>query len=190
MLAALLLSLTATAAEPALESVAPRPLLGHPVFDLRLGGGLAAGDSGGPLVVCAQVSPLARFGFEACGNGSGWLHGEDVPDFAHFRARGVLVTRSWGHIDASGVVLLGFAELQSGADLPGFRFGTPTAADPVEAAGPEAALALQTRAWLHERAYVTADLTAGAAHIPGAPQVGGTRGPVVPFGQLTLGAGF
>lgn len=189
MILVLLFPLTALA-EPTLQSLVPRPLLGHPVFDLRFGAGVATGTSGGPLIVCAQARPMARLAVEACGNGAGWLHDGDVPDFAHFRLRGVVATRSWGTVEGEVVALAGLAELQSGADSPGFQLGTPTVGDPVEAAGPEAALAVQARAWVHERAYVTADLTAGAAHIPGAPAVAGTAGPVVAFGALTVGAGF
>jgi hypothetical protein len=148
------------------------------------------GSTGGPLTVCAQISPLARFAFEACGNGSGWLHADDVPDFAHFRVRFVVAQFQQRAVTYAFGGAVGFAELQSGADTPGFQFGEPNDPNPVEAAGPEASVGAQARIWLHERAYATVALDVGAAHVPGAPAVVGTAGPVVGFGTLTIGAGF
>ena len=185
-----LLVLPTLAAETGLRQGRPQPLLGHPVLDLRVGVAAAPGTGAGPAVVCAQVSPLARVGLEACGNGSGWWHSEDVPDLAHFRARAVVAEGARGPLEGGVIAAAGFVELQSGPDAPGFKFGEPTERNPVEAAGPELAVGAQGRWWAHERAYVTADLTVGAAHVPGAPAVAGTRGPAVVFGALTVGAGF
>ncbi len=86
----------------------------------------------------------------------------------------------------------GFAEVQSGMDQTGFRFGRAASDDQVEAAGPEASISVKGRLWVDDggRTYVTADLNAGAAYIEAARTVIGHGGPVVPFAAATVGYGF
>lgn len=171
------------------EATLPRPIAGHPVFELRVGADRV--DPTHPFL-CAEGAPLAFLSIEACGTGAGILHHDDAPDMAHFRARG----RAWGTTSGRATLdwLLGagFTEVQSTTDAPGFRFGVPTEPQPVEAAGPEASTSLKGRWWFDPgaRSYVTVDANVGVAVIPGAPVVMGAPGPTVPFGALTIGLGF
>jgi hypothetical protein len=171
------------------EAVIARPIAGHPVFELRVG--VDRVDAQHPFL-CAEGAPLAWLSFEACGTGSGLLHHDDDPDFAHFRGRARPWTASHGRGSVDWLVGAGFGEVQRTADAPGFRFGRPQVADPVEAAGPEASTALKGRYWVDPgaRTYLTADLTVGVAAIVGAPEVLGRGGTAVPFTSLTVGLGF
>ena len=111
---------------------------------------------------------------------------------AHFRTRARALGLDRGRAELDLLVGAGFAEIQRTADAHGFKFGKPTEAHPIEAAGPEASLALKGRLWLDNggRTYASADLSAGAAAIAGAPQVLGHGGTLVPFAALTVGLGF
>jgi hypothetical protein len=167
----------------------PRPIAGHPVLEMRTG--IDEHFDGHP-VVCAELIPLAWLSVEGCGTGSGFLHHGAGVDFAHFRARASPIAWTRGRSELRLLGGLGFAEIQRSADRPGFRFGKPSEADPVEAAGPEASAALHGRAWIDQggRVFASADLNAGAAWIEGAPAVLGSGGVVVPFTALTVGLGF
>ncbi len=173
-------------------AVTPRPIAGHPVLELR--GGVdttALGRDDAPLpTLCAEVTPLDRLSVEACGNGAGVLHQQDVPDTMHLRMRYAPVRVRRGAGEAALVVGAGMTEVTNGADEPGFRFGAATSADQVEAAGAELSTGVKARWWPHPRAYVTFEIGGGAAWIPAAPTVVGTSGPIVGFGAVTVGAGF
>ena len=95
-----------------------------------------------------------------------------------------------GRVEGGLLLGAGFAEVQRGSDEPGFRFGEAQTADQVEAAGPEVSASLKGRFWVDEKAYIVADLNAGAAYVPAAPTVMGSGGPVLAFGALTVGLGF
>lgn len=187
LLSALGLATPAYAGEVASRTFVPRPVAGHAVFDMRVGS-----DSTGDFrpYLCAEGHPTAWLGFEACGTGSGFLHNADAPDMAHFRVRGRALTVQRGRVGADLVFGLGFAEIQSTADAPGFQFGRARTEQPIEAAGPEASVSVKSRVWLDERAYLVADANVGAAYIEAAPQVIGRGGPTVPFAALTVGLGF
>src|SRR5690606_21410899 len=111
MLTLALFALVATAQDTLgqVEAFTPRPLLGHPVLDIRVGAGTSGPSGAGN--VCAEISPIERFSFEACGNGAGMLHHADVPDMAHFRARAMVVEKRWGRSSLGAVVGAGFAEI-------------------------------------------------------------------------------
>jgi hypothetical protein len=170
----------------------PAPVLGHPVLEVRLGADSGAVGAGEPFrrpTICAEVAPLTRLSVEACGNGAGFLHQDDVSDMAHFRARYAAWMARRGRLDGSAGVGAGFAEVQRPGDLPGFQFGE-AGAGAVEAAGAEVSMSARGRWWFDPHAFFSADLTVGGAYIPGAPEVLQQDGPVVPFGALTVGMGF
>lgn len=169
--------------------VVPRPVAGHPVFEMRVG--VDRIDQQHPFL-CAEGAPLAWLSLEACGTGSGFLHRDEDPDMAHFRAKSRVLDATMGRGTVDWLVGAGFTEVQRTADEPGFRFGAAKSPDQVEAAGPEVSTSLKGRYYVDPgaRTYVTADLNAGVAVIPGAPTVMGTAGPVVPFAALTVGLGF
>ncbi len=167
----------------------PHPVAGHPVFEMRTG---VDDRFAGHPVLCAEISPLPWLSVEGCGTGNGFLFQADAADMAHFRARASPFKWTAGRTELSLLGGLGFAEIQSTADEPGFRFGKPQEPNPVEAAGPEASAAVHGRAYLdaNGKLFTSADITAGAAYIPGAPDVIGHGGPTVPFAALTVGLGF
>ena len=175
----------------ALEQQVARPLVGHPILNLRIGvDGVAQGDQGVHPYVCGEVSPLQRVSVEACGNGSGVLHQSDAPDMAHFRVRATVASRRSGRTEGIVSVGVGFAEVQRSADAPGFRFGAAASTEQVEAAGPEAVVGVKGRYWLNASSYVTADAVVGTAHIAAAPAVMNWSSEVVPFAALTVGVGL
>lgn len=186
----LLLNFAALAEEASSQVWVPRPLVGHAVFDLRVGVDVAAGHGGGAQpYLCGEISPLRRISLEGCGNGAGVLHQADVPDMAHFRLRVSAVERQKGRVEGALVGGVGFAEVQQHKDAPGFQFGEADAGQ-VEAAGPEVSAGFKGRYWLHPSAHIVLDATVGAAHIPGAVEVMDAPGPTVTFGAVTVGLGF
>lgn len=184
-----MLASPARAQEVSSGAYKPAPVAGHPVFDLRVG--VDRMDQSHPYI-CGELSPLGWLSVEGCGTGSGFLHQGNEPDMAHFRTRIRTVGLDKGRTEVDLLVGAGFAEVQRTADRPGFKFGKATEPEPIEAAGPEASVAAKSRVWLDNggRTYLSGDLSAGAAVIPGAPEVIGRGGPVVPFAALTVGLGF
>jgi hypothetical protein len=167
----------------------PRPVAGHAILDVRVGVDRVGAKH---PVICGEVAPVAWLSVEGCGTGSGVLHHGNEADMAHFRARMRTAGIDNGRTEIDFLVGLGLAEVQTAADEPGFKFGQPTEADPIEAAGPEASVAAKGRLWLDKggRTYTSADLSMGVAVIPGAPAVLDQQGPLVPFAALTVGLGF
>lgn len=179
-------------AEAPAQTRSVAPVAGHPVLDVRVGAGAAPSPTGldpSHPVVCVEGSPVSRLSLEACGNGAGVLHHAPVDDMAHFRARWAVVERDGGRLEPALLVGAGFAEIQRGDDAPGFQFG-PGGEGAVEAAGAELSTSGKLRFWLTPQTNLSLDANVGAAWIPGAREVWGTDGPLVPFGMLTVGAGF
>jgi len=186
----LLLAPPALADEPAeihTEVFVPRPVAGHAVFELR--SGLSTVGPADHPYLCGEVRPLRRLSFEACGNGAGLLHHANVPDLAHFRARGMVWEKTEERWSGSALLGVGLAEVQRTADRPGFVLGDE-GEGAIEAAGPEVSASAQGRYWLDERAYAVVDANVGVAYVQGAPSVIGRGGPVVPFFLMTAGVGF
>lgn len=169
------------------EAFVARPIAGHSIFELR--SGLSNVGPADHPYICAELRPLKRFGFEACGNGAGFLHQANVPDLAHFRGRGTVWEKSEERWSGSAVIGAGLAEVQRRSDRPGFVLGDE-GEGAIEAAGPEVSASAQGRYWLDERAYAVVDANVGVAYVPGAPSVIGRGGPVVPFLLVTAGIGF
>ena len=132
---------------------------------------------------------MRRFSAEACGNGSGVLHQADGPDVAHFRLRAAPLIQESGRLRSMMMVGVGFTEVQSTADTPGFKFGSANEGQ-VEAAGPEVSIGYKGRYWVTRKNHVAVDVVAGTAYVPGAPEGMGWASPVVPFVSLTTGMGF
>ena len=165
-----------------------RPL--RAVVDLRAGVASAPGlDAEAAGQFCGRVSPHRRWAVEACGGGAGVLHNRDGVDFAHFRLRAEPWQRHRGDTTWAIGVSGGLAEVQASRDAPGFRLG-PAKEGQVEAAGPEVAVGLTSRRGSEKSGLWVMDLTAGVAHIEGAPAVMGVDSPVVPFVGLTMGIGL
>jgi hypothetical protein len=185
-----LLTLGLAQADDGVRLAASVPVTQRTIFDLRLGA-LAAPGLGPDTVgqACGRLQPLRRVSVEACGNGAGVLHDQAGADFAHFRLTAAAWQRRARGVDWSLGVGGGIAEVQRSKDAPGFRFGAARA-EQVEAAGAEATLGLTARRHNEGVGHWVMDLTAGVAHIPGAPAVMGAAGPTVPFVGLSMGAGI
>ena len=170
------------------RTLTPAPLAGWSVVELR-GGVTTHGDAGATL--CGEVSPWRYLALESCGSGAGfWDDRRAVTEMVHFRLEGRVPVWSSGGAELSVEPGLGFAEIEQGADAPGFRFGAATTPDQREGAGPEAAVGLKARVWPHPRFFATTELSAGAAWVPSAPTVSGQGSPLVPFLLWTVGGGF
>lgn len=170
------------------QAFRPAPIAGHPVLDFRVGG-----QTGTPLdhpVMCLEAYPLARFSIEACGNGAGFLHHDDVSDLAHFRIRGTMLEGLRKRTSAALVLGAGFAELSVGEDEGGFQFGPADSPAQRSGAGPEVSLSGKMRHWFDRRGYFVVDLNAGVALIASAPTVADQAGPTVGFVSATAGLGF
>ena len=109
------------------------------------------------------------------------------PDLAHFRARVRVLDTEKGAMEAGLVVGAGLAELQVGQDAPGFVVGDDS---PTEGAGPEVSVGVKGRVWLHPQVYLVGDITAGSAWMVAAPRLLDQESGFVPFGAITVGAGF
>ena len=183
---------TASSAEPveATESKAfkPRPFVGRPLMDMRVGVDTAA-QAEHPYI-CAEVHVLKWISLEGCGTGAGFLHDGAGVDLAHFRTRLTAFTYEFGRFDMGVHPGVGFAELQVGPDAAGFKFGKATSDDQNEGAGFDASLSGKGRVWVHERTYVVFDLNVGLAVIPAAPTILDGAHPVLGYGALTVGMGF
>jgi hypothetical protein len=112
-------------------------------INLRVGA--ATTDRNGRPTICLDVRIFAGFGVESCGTGQAVLHDDPGREMAHFRGTWTLLTRHTDHGTGKLRAGAGFAELQVGADHPGFRFGSPDPADRGSISGPEAAVSGQ---WL------------------------------------------
>jgi hypothetical protein len=154
-------------------------------LNLRIG--TASSDSNHRPTVCLEVRALARLSVEGCGTGSGFLHNAEGGELAHFRAkwalsRGVIAGGLW-----RAQLGVGFAELQLGADNPGFVL-RPSGG--VEATGPEASASAQwlkpvTGGW-----EMLVSLSAGMAWVPGAGELQVAQDTLQPFVAFEVGAGW
>lgn len=186
----LVLASAAWAQDTATVGVVPRPLVGHPLFELRLGADVGGSEDPAPRpTICAELRPLSRLGLEACGSGAGTLNQSTAPGIMHLRARVETLRLDRQALQGVLVVGAGVAEVQRTLDEGGLRFGQAEEGA-VEAAGGEGSLSAQGRWWVHERTFVVVDANVGAAWIPGAPEAVGTRTPLVPFTGLTVGMGL
>lgn len=161
------------------EETAPPPRY----VDLRLGAASSA-----QLVLCGQLS-YGIVSIEGCGTGAGLFAGAALDEVSHYRAHVAL--KSWktpiGWV--SPRVGVGFAELQTGADSPGFAFSSVDALG-AATAGPEATLGLQWLLRLGGGFELVTDVSAFAAWFPHAPELVDPRDPVQAGVLVSTGVGF
>ncbi len=184
----------ALAAEPvgpvlARAPFVPKPVAGWAVVELR--GGIQGVGGGANAMICGEVGVWRYVALEACGSGAGFLFPDRLPtEMVHFRAEATIPVWSKGRAEVVVQPGAGLAEIERGADAPGFLLGPARSPDQREGAGFEGSLGAKARLWAHEKVYITTEITGGAALIPSAPTVLGTGGPVVPFVTGTVGVGF
>lgn len=172
------------------QTFTARPVAGFEVAELR--GGVQGGVEGGAASLCLEVDSPWGLGLDACGSGAGFLYPSPagLAEMVHFRLEGTIPVYTRGRVAASVQPGLGFAEIERGADAPGFLFGDARSRDQREAAGVEGAVSGKLRYWPHERFFVTGEVSVGAGYLPAAPVVLGHGGPWVPFALGTVGVGF
>jgi hypothetical protein len=126
---------------------------------------------------------------EACGNGSGFLHAEDAPEIAHFRGKARLFQYALGPVYVEPWVGFGFAELQIGADAPGFYFfdAGPTG---VETAGAETGGTLRAVLPLPAGFEVIGNVDLSVAYFPNAPELARAMSPWQPTLSADVGIGW
>jgi hypothetical protein len=161
---------------------------GHPVLELR--GGLAASPAATGGVLCAEVSPVAPVAVDACGTGGGFLTPDAGSEMMHLRVEMNVGLYEGHRTDLTLQPGLGMAEIQRGADEPGFRFGPASSPSQRDGAGLDAAASLKGRVWPTGGVYVSAEVSVGAGWIQAAPVVLGGGGTVVPYALGTVGLGF
>jgi hypothetical protein len=155
--------------------------------NLRFGG--TAGGAAGTPAVCLETTPLEMIGVEACGNGSGFLHHENTPEIAQFKAkvRGPAYKRDDLWIEPW--LGAGFAELQIADDAPGFYF-TSTGPRGVETAGPLVMLDVRALMPLGGGFELVGDVAAGGAFFVEAPRLAVPQSPWQLLVTASLGVGF
>ncbi|MCC7441846.1 MAG: hypothetical protein IT285_09440 [Bdellovibrionales bacterium] len=165
--------------------------VGPKSHSLNLRGGMASvvGEGSRPEM-CLDVAPWRAFSFEACGNGSTVLHSDPNPTVMH--VRGKLLFTTWnqrpGWLQLMATV--GFAELQVGADSPGFHF-TSTGPEGVETAGPEAGMSARWLVPLKDSGFeAVVEANVSLAYLPHAPELVKPQSGLQPSVELTVGIGF
>lgn len=173
------------------EAPAPELVSGGPeerprtFVDLRLG----ATSTETWTQVCAAGYPFEMLAIEACGNGSGFLHAESAPEIAHFRGKARLLQHALGPVYLEPWVGFGFAELQVGADAPGFYFfdAGPTG---VETSGAEAGGTLRAVLPLGAGFEIVGNVDVSVAYFPHAPQLVRPMSAWQPTVSADLGIGW
>jgi hypothetical protein len=139
--------------------------------------------------LCLELAPHRRISVEGCGSGTGFLHRDPDPALSHFRAE--LAVAGW-RLDAWLVRVqagLGFAELQVGADAPGFSFGGARG-DRTSTSGPELSAAVQGRFPLSGRWDLVIELGVAAAWFSHAGELALPQARFQPSAGFSAGVGF
>ncbi|MFY0572067.1 hypothetical protein ACN28E_50695 [Archangium lansingense] len=182
---ALLGGASAQAEEVAATAESARDVAPRNYGNLRIG----ASTSSSRPTLCLELSPIELLSVEACGNGSGFLHHEEEPELAHFRAHFMLA--SWktplGWLQPR--LGAGFAELQLGADGSGFHFDG-TGPSGLETAGPEVVASLRALLPVSAGFELVGELGFGAAYLHHAPRLLQPQSAFQPTASFTLGIGF
>lgn len=157
--------------------------------NFRIGGSAAASGVGTTPAVCFEVTPVEMVGVEACGNGAGFLHTENVPEIAQFKAkvRGPALKREELWIEPW--VGVGFAEMQIAEDTLGFHFGG-TGPLGVETAGPLVTAAARGLMPVGQGFELVGEASVGGAFLPAAPQLATPQSPFQLLLSISLGIGF
>jgi hypothetical protein len=132
---------------------------------------------------------------EACGTGGGFLHHEPGTDLTHFRGKVRLASVEVA-LDDDGTSArvepwlgAGFAELEVGADTPGFSFeGTSPGA--VSTAGPDVGASLRGLVPLGAGFELVGEVGVGLAFFSHARALVIPQDPLQPQASVNLGVGF
>src|SRR5688500_14103720 len=140
--------------------------------------------------MCLDVTPLDGIGFEACGNGGGFLYSAvNGRDFAHFRGRARLASTQVEGVWLEPWVAVGFAELEVGADTPGFDFGG-TSPGNVSTAGPDVGASVRALLPLWAGFELVAEAAIGLAYFAHASELVVPQDELQPQASVNVGIGF
>jgi len=155
--------------------------------NLRIGAS-TANENGRPEL-CLELAPLAFLSVEGCGTGSGFLHRDPEAELAHFgvKLRAASIETDFAWLEPN--IGVGFAELQVGADDPGFRFDS-TGPRGIETAGPEIGASLRALVEIAEGFEGVLEARFALAYLPEAPHLVRPFPELMPSAEITLGAGF
>ena len=158
-----------------------------------LRGAIVEGNDGTVLssYICRNFLGFAGVSFGGCGAASDLFSVQpDTAELSHYR-----LEHAFRLIEGAFELRLslggGMAEGQLGQDAPGFFLKPDTSQQTIEAAGPEAVIALDL--WwptAFERNDFRIRLDVGMTWLPGWKEVGGSSDDIVPFGVLTTNAEF
>ncbi len=144
--------------------------------------------------LCLGVSPLEMVALEGCGTGGGFLHSEPGTDITHFRGKVRLASVEVDAGDGTSAWVepwlgVGFAELEVGADTPGFSF---EGASPgrVSTAGPDVGASLRGTVPLAAGFEVVGEVGVGLAFFAYAPLLVVPQDPLQPQASVNLGLGW
>lgn len=144
--------------------------------------------------LCLGVSPLEMVALEGCGTGGGFLHNEPGTDITHFRGKVRLTSVELDTGEGTSAWVepwlgVGFAELEVGADTPGFSF---EGASPgrVSTAGPDVGASLRGTVPLAAGFEVIGEVGVGLAFFAYAPLLVVPQDPLQPQASVNLGLGW
>jgi hypothetical protein len=144
--------------------------------------------------LCLGVSPLEMIALEGCGTGGGFLHNEPGTDLTHFRGKVRLASVEVDTGEGTSAWIepwlgAGFAELEVGADTPGFSF---EGASPgrVSTAGPDVGASLRGTVPLPAGFEVVGEVGVGVAFFAYAPLLVVPQDPLQPQATVNLGLGW
>jgi hypothetical protein len=171
--------------EATAESEAPRTYV-----NFRVG----AATSATRPQLCLGVSPLEMVALEGCGTGGGFLHSEPGTDITHFRGKVRLASLQVDTGEGTSAwvepwIGAGFAELEVGADTPGFSFEGASAGR-VSTAGPDVGASLRGTVPLGAGFEAVVEVGVGVAFFAYAPLLVVPQDPVQPQATINLGLGW
>ncbi len=154
---------------------------------VSVGFGGSTGSQG--AIICAEVAPLSFLSVSGCGNGSGFLHHDDAPDLSHFRLNVTPISLKAQFLWLQPRFQLGFAEMQVGADTPGFQFAG-TNESRTSTSGLDAGASLRAVWPLGKGFELLSEFGLGLGYFHHAPQLIKPQSAWIPSASLVIGAGF
>lgn len=156
-------------------------------INMRLGA--LAAPAAASTQICLEVDATADFGVDACGNASIFSPGKAAPELALFRGklRGPSYESADGNVESW--LGIGFAELQVGADAPGFYF-LDTGPYGVETSGPVVTGSARGLLPLGMGTELVAEISLGVAYLPHAVELPIPQSPFQSLVSFSVGAGF
>jgi hypothetical protein len=139
--------------------------------------------------MCLDVAPLEMLAIEGCGTGGGFLHSEPGTDLSHFRGKVRLAS-----VEVEGAWVepwlgVGFAELEVGADTPGFSFEGTSPGD-VSTAGPDVGASLRGLVPLGAGFELVGEVGVGLAFFAHAQSLVVPQEPLQAQASMNVGLGF